>query len=136
VPQSWRNDALAAKWNKIRDLRRVVTGALELERANKRIGASLQAHPKIFANGAYVDALNGIDLAEISITSAATLQPGAAPGGAFTLSDVPDVGVVVELADGEKCERCWRVLPDVGSHGHPGVCGRCDEALGPHPASE
>jgi isoleucyl-tRNA synthetase len=86
VPQNWRDEALAAKWSKIRDLRRVVTGAIELERANKRIGASLQAHPKIFANGAYVDALAGIDLAEISITSAATLQPGAPrrrlrPGG-------------------------------------------------------
>jgi isoleucyl-tRNA synthetase len=136
VPQSWRDESLAAKWNKIRDLRRVVTGAIELERANKRIGASLQAHPKIFANGAYVEALNGIDLAEISITSAATLRPGAAPAGAFTLPEVPDVAVVVELADGDKCERCWRVLPDVGSHGHPGVCGRCDEALGPRPASE
>jgi len=136
VPQSWRDDALAAKWNKIRDLRRVVTGALELERASKRIGASLQAHPKIFANGAYVEALNGIDLAEISITSAATLRPGEAPAGAFTLADVPDVGVVTELADGEKCERCWRVLPDVGSHGHAGVCGRCAEALGPQPTSE
>jgi isoleucyl-tRNA synthetase len=136
VPQGWRDEALAAKWSKIRDLRRVVTGALELERANKRIGASLQAHPKIFANGTYIDALAGIDLAEISITSAATLQPGAAPAGAFTLADVPDVGVVVELADGDKCERCWRVLPDVGDHGHDGVCGRCAEALGPRAAAE
>ncbi|MFM9842110.1 MAG: isoleucine--tRNA ligase [Dongiaceae bacterium] len=136
VPQSWRDEALAAKWSKVRDLRRVVTGALELERANKRIGASLQAHPKIFANGAYIDALAGIDLAEISITSAATLQPGAAPAAAFTLADVPDVGVVVELADGDKCERCWRVLPDVGDHGHDGVCGRCAEVLGPRAAAE
>src|SRR5262245_9102780 len=136
VPQSWRNDALAAKWNKIRDLRRVVTGALELERANKRIGASLQAHPKIYANGAYVEALKGIDRAEISITSAATLHPGAAPAGAFTLAEVPDVGVVVDLADGDKCERCWRVLPDVGRHGHDGVCGRCADALGPRAAAE
>ena len=80
VPQSWRDEALAAKWNKVRDLRRVVTGALELERASKRIGASLQAHPTVFADGAYIEALQGIDLAEIAITSAATLQHGRAAG--------------------------------------------------------
>jgi isoleucyl-tRNA synthetase len=131
VPQSWRDEALAAKWDSIRDLRRVVTGALELERADKRLGASLQAHPKVFANGAYIDAFQGIDLAEIAITSAATLQHGAPPAGAFTLPDVPEVGVVVELAGGEKCGRCWRVLPDVGTHpDRPGLCGRCADAVG------
>jgi isoleucyl-tRNA synthetase len=137
VPQAWRDEALAAKWNKVRDLRRVVTGALELERASKRIGASLQAHPKVFANGAYIEALQGIDLAEIAITSAATLQHGTPPAGAFALPDVPDVGVVVELASGEKCERCWRVLPDVGGHAdHPGLCGRCADAVGARAAAE
>jgi isoleucyl-tRNA synthetase len=132
VPQSWRDAALAAKWDRIRELRRVVTGALELERADKRIGASLQAHPQVYANGGYVEAFQGIDLAEIAITSAATLQPGAPPAGAFTLPDVPDVGVVIALASGEKCERCWRVLPDVGSHAdHPDICGRCADVVGP-----
>jgi isoleucyl-tRNA synthetase len=131
VPQSWRDAALAAKWDKIRELRRVVTGALELERADKRIGASLQAHPTVYVNGAYIEAFRGIDLAEISITSAATLQHGAPPAGAFTLPDVPEVGVVVGLASGEKCERCWRVLPDVGGHPeHPGTCNRCADAVG------
>jgi isoleucyl-tRNA synthetase len=130
VPQAWRDDKLAAKWDKVRDLRRVVTGALELERAGKRIGSSLQAHPKIYANGAYAAALDGIDLAEISITSAATLQAGTAPAGAFTLAEVPDVGVVVEPAAGDKCERCWRVLHDVGRHGPAGICGRCADAVG------
>ncbi len=131
VPQGWRDEALAAKWNKVRDLRRVVTGAIELERANKRIGASLQAHPTVHANGAYIEAFRGIDLAEIAITSAATLQHGAPPAGAFTLPEVPEVGVVVGLASGEKCERCWRVLPDVGSHAvHPALCGRCAAAVG------
>jgi isoleucyl-tRNA synthetase len=131
VPSRWRDDALAAKWDKIRDLRRVVTGALELERADKRIGASLQAHPKVYANGAYIEALRGIDLAEIAITSAATLQHAAPPAAAFALPDVLDVGVVVELASGEKCERCWRVLPDVGKQpDHPALCGRCADAVG------
>ena len=137
VPQSWRDEALAARWSKVRDLRRVVTGALELERASKRIGASLQAHPTVYANDAYIEALKGIDLAEIAITSAATLQQGASPAGAFALPDVPEVGVVVDLASGEKCERCWRVLPDVGSQpDHPGLCGRCADVVGALVAAE
>jgi isoleucyl-tRNA synthetase len=137
VPAAWRDEALAAKWERIRALRRVVTGALELERADKRIGASLQAHPAVYADDAHVEAFQGIDLAEIAITSAATLQTGAPPAGAFTLPDVPEVGVVVALARGEKCERCWRVLPEVGSHAdHPGLCGRCADAVGARAAAE
>jgi len=130
VPQGWRDETLATKWNKVRDLRRVVTGALELERAGKRIGASLQAHPTVYANGPYLEALQGIDLAEIAITSAATLVQGMPPAGAFVLAELPDIGVVVELAAGEKCERCWRVLPGVGSRpDHPALCGRCADAV-------
>jgi isoleucyl-tRNA synthetase len=137
VPAAWRDEALAAKWERIRALRRVVTGALELERADKRIGASLQAHPAVYADDAHVEAFQGIDLAEIAITSAATLQTGAPPAGAFTLPDVPEVGVVVALARGEKCERCWRVLPEVGSRAdHPGLCGRCADAVGARAAAE
>src|SRR5262249_59665297 len=137
LPATWRDETLAVKWNRIRDLRRVVTGALELQRADKRLGSSLQAHPQVYANGAYVEAFDGIDLAEISITSAATLRHGAPPAGAFTLPEVPDVGVVIELAAGEKCERCWRGLPD-GGHDptHPRVCGRCAHPVGERAAPE
>jgi isoleucyl-tRNA synthetase len=52
------------------------------------------------------------------------------PDGAFTLPDVPDVGVLVTPAEGDKCERCWRVLPEVGPHGAlDGVCDRCADAV-------
>jgi isoleucyl-tRNA synthetase len=52
------------------------------------------------------------------------------PEGAFALADVPQVAVVFEPAKGEKCERCWKILPDVGTHKHPGTCQRCNDALG------
>jgi len=114
----------------VRALRRVVTGALELERAEKRIGASLQAHPTVHASREYVAALAGLDLAEIAITSAATLVEGPVPAGAFTLPDVPDVGVVPGLAEHDRCERCWQKLPDVGAvAAHPALCGRCADAV-------
>ncbi|WP_321394394.1 isoleucine--tRNA ligase [Emcibacter sp.] len=131
VPADWRDEALAAKWSKVRTLRRVVTGALEVERREKRIGSSLQAGVKVYVgDSGYVEALKGIDLAEISITSAASLAQGDAPEGAFTLEDVADVAVVPELSDGHKCERCWQVLPEVGTvDGHEDICGRCAEAV-------
>jgi len=129
LPASWRDEALAERWNRLRDLRRVVTGAIELERAAKRIGSSLQAHPTVFAPAVYADAVDGLDLAELAITSLATLRVAPPPEGAFVLPDLPEIGVVVGAAEGEKCERCWRVLPEVGHAGEAGLCGRCAEAL-------
>ncbi len=130
LPAEWRDEALAARWNRLRDLRRAVTGAIEIERAAKRIGSSLQAHPTIYAPADYAEAVDGQDLAELAITSAATLKLEAPPPGAFTLDDLPEVGVLVAPAEGEKCERCWRVLPEVGRAGPEGLCGRCADALG------
>ena len=116
LPDAWRDEALAAKWERVRDVRRVVTGALEIERAAKRIGSSLEAAPEVFVtNEDLLEAVQGIDLAEISITSGATLTAKEAPDGAFTLPDVPGVGVVVRRADGRKCARSWRITNDVGS---------------------
>ena len=137
IPATWRDDPLAAKWEKIRALRRVVTGALELERAEKRIGSGLQAAPAVHAGREYLDAFKGVDLAEIAITSGARLIEGAPPAGAFALPDVPGVGVVCGPAAGEKCERCWKVLPDVGRNAHlPGVCSRCADAVAARSPSE
>ena len=80
VPESWRNDALAEKWRKLRNLRRVVTGALELERAGKRIGSSLEAAPVIYVADADLFGIAAdADLAELCITSDAMLIEGEGP---------------------------------------------------------
>jgi isoleucyl-tRNA synthetase len=129
LPKSWRDDALAQRWNRLRDLRRVVTGAIEIERAAKRIGSSLQAHPTVYAPADYAAAVDGLDLAELAITSTATLRVEAPPPGAYMLPDLPEIGVVVAPAEGDKCERCWRVLTEVGHHGRAGLCERCTDAL-------
>jgi len=122
TPEGWLDSERAARWTAIRRLRRVVTGALELERREKRIGASLEAAPSVYvASPAYREALaaEGGDadafLAEISITSQARLIEAEAPAEAFRLEDVGDVAVVVGLAEGRKCARSWRISPDVGS---------------------
>jgi len=129
VPEEWRDDALASKWERVRLLRRVVTGALEVARASKDIGSSLQAHPKVFAPDDLITFVNDLPMEDICITSAITLAIGSVPDDAFTLEDVEDVGVLVEQAHGEKCARCWKLLPDVGAHTNPNVCGRCSEAV-------
>jgi isoleucyl-tRNA synthetase len=131
VPESWRNDALAEKWRKLRNLRRVVTGALELERAGKRIGSSLEAAPVIYVAdtdlfGVAADA----DLAELCITSDAMLIEGEGPESAFRLDDVASVAVEPRLAQGRKCARSWKISPAVGSDPqYPDVTPRDAQAL-------
>jgi isoleucyl-tRNA synthetase len=116
VPAEWRNEALAAKWRTIWEVRGVVTGALEVERREKRIGSSLEAAPIIHvADKKLYAAVKDEDWAEIAITSAATLKSGKAPEGAFTLDETPGVAVVPGLAVGRKCARSWKVLPEVGA---------------------
>ncbi|MDH5749062.1 MAG: class I tRNA ligase family protein, partial [Rhodospirillales bacterium] len=130
IPVEWRNEELSQRWEKVRALRRVVTGTLEVERAEKRIGSSLAAHVDVYAETAYLQAMEGLDLAEIFITSSAALKDGAAPGDAFKLDEVPGIAVVSGLASGEKCERCWKVLDDVGRDAdHPSICPRCVETV-------
>lgn len=122
VPSDWRDEALCHKWAKIRDVRRVVTGAMEVARADKVIGSSLQASPEVYITAEQESLLAGINFAEICIASGMNLHVGDVPAGAFLLPEVPDVGAVVKLASGKKCERCWQVLNDVGDEG---LCSRC-----------
>ena len=131
TPADWRDEALAAKWAAVRRVRRVVTGALEVQRTAKVIGASLEAAPLVLVDAETASLLDTLPLADICITSAITVAVADGPrDGAFALDDVAGVQVVFAPAEGDKCARCWKILPDVGQHAHPGVCGRCDDALG------
>ena len=131
VPESWRDDALAEKWRKLRNLRRVVTGALELERAGKRIGSSLEAAPIIYvADAGLFGIAADADLAELCITSDATLIEGEGPESAFRLDDVASVAVEPRLAQGSKCARSWKISSAVGSDPqYPDVTPRDAQAL-------
>lgn len=131
TPAAWKNEDLAETWRKIRLVRRVVLGALEVERTAKRIGSSLEAAPQVFVTQAdLAAALEGVDLAEVCITSGATLILDAPPEGAFMLDEVPGVAVVPALAQGRKCARSWKVLEEVGSDpDYPDVTLRDARAL-------
>ncbi|MFN3277572.1 MAG: isoleucine--tRNA ligase [Paracoccus hibiscisoli] len=131
TPADWLNEPLAAKWDHVRRARRVVTAALEVKRSDKTIGASLEAAPVVHVEDAdMLAALKSVAFADVCITSDLSLTADPAPTEAFRMAEAPGIGVVFETAEGDKCQRCWKILPDVGTHSHPGVCARCDAVLG------
>jgi len=131
MPAGWRDEALAEKWRQVRQVRRVVTGALELARADKKIGSSLEAAPVIYvADPRLLAALDGVDMAEVAITSSITVVSGEGPADAFRLDDVAGVAVEFRPAEGRKCARSRRILPTVGADpDYPDVSPRDAQAL-------
>ncbi len=131
TPADWRDAELEANVAKIRRVRRAVTAALEVQRQDKVIGSSLEAAPIVHVEDAEVrELLSTFDANDLCITSGLTVTGDPAPAEAFRVPEIEGVCVVFEKAEGQKCQRCWKILPDVGRHAHPGVCSRCDEALG------
>ncbi|MDE2517122.1 MAG: isoleucine--tRNA ligase [Rhodospirillales bacterium] len=131
IPAAWKGDAaLIARWERLRGLRRVVTGALERARAEGRIRASLEAAVTLHAGAEDRALIDAPGFADLAIVSAFAYSEAAAPDGAFTLADLADVAAVVSAAPGAKCARCWKVLPEVGAHPrHPLLCARCVDAV-------
>ena len=132
----WTDATLAAKWDKIRAIRRVVTGALEIERREKRIGSSLEAAPIVYIHDTDLQAvIAGQNMADICITSQIDVRHEAPPAEAFMLDDVAGVGVVPGLAQGQKCQRSWKILPEVGSvDGYPDLSPRDAAAVAEYDA--
>ncbi|THV23276.1 isoleucine--tRNA ligase [Peteryoungia ipomoeae] len=131
IPVDWSNEAVAEKWKAVRTVRRAVTGALEVERKEKRIGSSLEAAPVVhIADSDLIKALEGLDFAEICITSDIKVVAGEGPAEAFRLDDGTKVAVEPKLAEGQKCARSWKITRDVGSDpDYPDVSARDAQAL-------
>jgi isoleucyl-tRNA synthetase len=122
VPEGWKDLDLAAKWTRIREIRREVTKLLETQRAAGAIGASLQAAPVLGLPAAEQGLLTAAEWAELCIVSD------------LTLAEAPALAAEFAPAPGAKCERCWRVLPEVGrSAAHPGLCRRCEAVVESQP---
>ena len=128
TPKTWLNEELAKKWAVIRQARRAVTAALELQRTDKVIGSSLEASPVVYLEdqGTF-DILDSIPFTDVCITSSIKLSLEKAPKTAFSTEEVKGIKVDFQVASGEKCQRCWKILPEV-TNSNP-ICGRCDEAL-------
>ena len=132
IPAEWSDPDLAERWDIIRSVRSVVTGAIEMARARKDIGSSLEAAPRVYLSDQRIErALRGIDFAEVCITSDIAIETSApVPPGAFSLSELPGVAVVVERARGVKCLRSWRYFdPATALPGYPDVTPRDAIAL-------
>ncbi len=112
TPASWSNEALAAKWEKIMPVRKAVLEAIEPLRKSKELGSSLEAAPVITAQDLSV--FENVDMADVCITSAVTLNAGA-------------VGVEINKAEGSKCQRCWKITPEVDENGD--LCNRCADVM-------
>ncbi len=127
TPPAWRDAALAERWESLRALRRVVTGAMEMARNGKKIGSSLEAHVTLYVTEELRALPESAALPELFICSGARVAPWTeALEGAFTLPDVPGCAVVITEAQGHKCARCWQVLESVGTAAdHPTLCARC-----------
>jgi isoleucyl-tRNA synthetase len=116
LPDAWLDDKLAARWEKVREVRKTITGALEIARREKVIGASLEAAPKVYiAAPDLAAAVRGIDMAEVSITSDIGITEADGPADAFRIDEVKGVAVVFAKAEGKRCARSWRILPEVGT---------------------
>jgi isoleucyl-tRNA synthetase len=116
------DDVLENKWSQLIELRDEVLKALEEARKSKLIGNSLAAAVHLYPTNAQAELLSSFyDLEKIMIVSAVQLHPASE-------RDLLTVEVVV--AEGEKCERCWNVTKDVGSHSkHKTCCARCAEVV-------
>jgi len=123
------SEEFVAAWDKIHDIRDVVKKALETARAEKKIGASLDAKVTLFCTGELYDFLKSVEneLSTVFIVSQTEIVNGE--GGTHT-DEALGLSVLVEKAEGEKCMRCWAYSSTVGSDpDHPELCARCAKAL-------
>jgi isoleucyl-tRNA synthetase len=149
---AWENPTLLKHIEQLRKIRLVITGAIEKARQKKLLGASLQAKIILYLGPTHMDLLEtfqgkaqGRDLKEkkillgdflrdLSIVSALEIQnlfPAETEGSldnTFTLEHAPDVAVNLLIAPGEKCERCWKVLPEV-ELSSISLCHRCTSVI-------
>ncbi|MBS3989651.1 MAG: isoleucine--tRNA ligase [Dethiobacter sp.] len=130
VSEQYKDNLLAARWQKLLEYREVVTGQLEEARKEKLIGASLGAALELYPDEAAYEALAPFRerLPELFLVSACKLyEPGNALG---VLQTEKGLALKVSLASGGKCGRCWLIHPGVGENReHPTICPRCSQIV-------
>jgi isoleucyl-tRNA synthetase len=117
IPLHWQNEKLFKKWEKFKIIRKVVNAAMEVKRANKDIGSSLEADVQVYLDAEYLKIIKDFDLSENFITSRAEAKKLANEDNLFMLDEIKEIKVSVHKAKGEKCPRCWKIFE--------GPCKRC-----------
>ena len=108
----------------IREIRKVITGALELKRSEKLIGSSLEASLNIYLSPELYNEFKDFDFAEISITSSVNLTSKNNPQIGFFIEDIKNVSVEVSKCQGSKCQRCWKIYNEKNE-----ICSRCENVV-------
>ena len=122
----YSNHNLKEKWEILKQIRRVVTGALEKKRTDKVIGSSLEAHVDIYLDKDLLHKFKDINFEELMITSSVSLKEINKNLNGFRLEDVKNVEVVVLKVDGKKCQRCWKYSKDLINDE---ICNRCNNSI-------
>ena len=126
TPESYKNSEVNDIWITLKQIRKVITGALEKKRADKIIGSSLEAHIDIYLEKSILEKVKNYQLDEISITSSFELHEITSNSKGFSLEEVSDVKVEVLKTSGKKCQRCWKYKKQLI---RDEICSRCDNAI-------
>ena len=127
APEEWNNPDIAVKWERIREIRKLVNAEIEKQRFDKIIGSSLEAAPIVYLSQTKdIELLNSVNFSDVCITSQVELRLN---NSTADKEDDSSIHVEFSKAEGEKCKRCWKILPDVGTYHNPSVCQRCDQVL-------
>jgi isoleucyl-tRNA synthetase len=134
VPLEWLDDVLKREWDRLLEVRREVSRALELARGRKLIGSGLEAAVRITSAPEDLPALLAAKrslLQTLFIVSRVDLEPGPAGAVHYESQEIPGLVIDVDRAPGDKCERCWMRRPTVGANpAHPSLCDRCVAVVG------
>ena len=126
VDKIYENINLQKKWELIKNIRKVITGALEKKRSEKIIGSSLEAHIKVFLSDKIKEKIQGLELDEITITSSFEILAFKDSDSGFQMDDIEGVKVEVEKSNAEKCHRCWKYKKDLN---FKDICNRCANVI-------
>ena len=119
IPLKWKNEKLFTKWDKFKNVKKVVNAAMEIKRASKEIGSSLEADVQVHLSEEYLKLADNFNLSEYFITSKAEVIKLTDDNKLFQLDEIKGIEVLVKKAEGKKCSRCWKIFT--------GPCQRCEE---------
>ena len=126
VNNKYKNYDIKNKWDIIKNIRKVITGALEKKRAEKYIGSSLEAHAKIYLSSQIIPNIKNVDFGEVAITSSFEILIYNENNNAFIMEDIKEVAVDIEKSSGKKCHRCWKFDHKLNLNN---ICNRCKDAI-------
>ena len=126
TPDTYKNSDINDTWIIIKQIRKVITGALEKKRADKIIGSSLEAHLDIYVEKTVLEKIKNYKMDEISITSSFLIHEISDTIKGFSIEEIPSVKIIVSKTSAKKCQRCWKYKKELIRNE---ICDRCDDAI-------